>query len=345
MLYFLLDKREECIQKLNEHYDAVGCNYSCKTYPFIPPHFSGNFWWARSDYLTNLDKLDESLNVRQSAEFWLFRKAPLFYSIYNSMIDHYRTIYPKNMYIQNDINNTNDTNLGFIILRNVTSKESNKYWIECYNCIRDFYPNNEIVIIDVTSNKTFVIEKNLIKTTIVNSEYSGHYDIIPYLYYLENRYFKQAVIIKDTMFFTKHFDFKQENSFLWQFEHNWDDDKTEIELITKLDNFQPLLQTYLNKSLWKGCFQSMSFISHDCLKQINLKYNLLNLHKFIKDNHTNSCFGRIFAVMLTIENGENKKSICGDFHYTHTFNTNYDNFMLNKVNNIYWLSPIIHVAT
>jgi len=52
--YYTLTQFEININLLN-YYDAVGCSLS--TYPKV--HFSGNFWWARSDYL---NKLSEPIN-------------------------------------------------------------------------------------------------------------------------------------------------------------------------------------------------------------------------------------------------------------------------------------------
>ena len=46
---YTLSKHELNVDLLN-YYDAVGCNLSL--YP--KPHFSGNFWWARSEYLMKL---------------------------------------------------------------------------------------------------------------------------------------------------------------------------------------------------------------------------------------------------------------------------------------------------
>ena len=344
MLYFLLDKHNDCIQKLNENYDTVGCNYYCKMYNRIPPHFSGNFWWASTNYLKSINKLDENLRDRGTCEFWLFRNAPLFYTMHNSGIDHYYDIYPKQLYqpITNTTIETNKPDFGFIILRNVISEDSNKYWIECYSCIRKFYPQHKIVILDGSSNKQYIIEKELTNTTIVYSNNSS-YGIAPYLYYLENKTFSRAVIIKDTMFFTKYVEFDSDNRFLWQFEHHWDDKDSEIDLIKKLDNSQPLLDLYLDKSLWKGCFESMSTISHDFLQKIHAKYNLYKISSFIKDDLANCCFERVFAVIFIIENGGQKQAICGDFHWTTLLSTTYTNYFINKLNKTYWLSPITKI--
>ena len=42
--------------------------------------------------------------------------------------------------------------IGFIIIRNINSYKTLKYWYTCYKCIRNFY-KEKIVIIDDNSDK------------------------------------------------------------------------------------------------------------------------------------------------------------------------------------------------
>ena len=37
---------------------------------------------------------------------------------------------------------------GFIITRHVNSENTNKYWNHCVKCLRTFYPEKKIVIIE-----------------------------------------------------------------------------------------------------------------------------------------------------------------------------------------------------
>ena len=53
------------------------------------------------------------------------------------------------------------TNVGFIILRHVRCPDTNSYWIKCYNSIRNFYPENGILIIDDNSDLNFVTQIEL----------------------------------------------------------------------------------------------------------------------------------------------------------------------------------------
>jgi hypothetical protein len=95
MEYFLVEHAEKCIEKLNQGHTTVGILYSKSP----TPHYSGNFWWAKTSYLRTLPYL--SMISTHEAELWLLmnHKCKL-YSMHNSCIDHYRFSYPKKIYTQ-----------------------------------------------------------------------------------------------------------------------------------------------------------------------------------------------------------------------------------------------------
>ena len=72
------------------------------------------------------------------------------------------------------------TDLGIIILRHVNNVCTNKYWINCYKCIRQYYPENKILIIDDNSNYEYISNEVLYKTRIIKSEYPGRGELLPY---------------------------------------------------------------------------------------------------------------------------------------------------------------------
>jgi hypothetical protein len=57
--------------------------------------------------------------------------------------------------------------IGFIILRHVNNELTNKYWIHCYKCIREFYPENKILIIDDNSDYKYITNEVLYKVSSV----------------------------------------------------------------------------------------------------------------------------------------------------------------------------------
>jgi hypothetical protein len=266
--------------------------------------------------------------------------------MFNSNIDHYYAKYPKELYNTNSSDIIiKSTNIGFIILRNVDIYNNNKYWIACYDSIRQFYPENTIIIYDISNNKNIIMEKKLINTQIIYCTNNTKSIFNAYLYYLDNKLFDKAVILKDKVCLTKQIVFNNNDSFLWQFEHKWDDVTTEMQLIKELDNNTELIDLYNDKESWKGCFESMSFISHELLAKINSRYNIYKLLNLINNNSLNSAFERVFALMFIIQNNKYTVPICGDIHWTTLCPISYSNYLLNKHNDLYWPYPMTTICS
>ena len=75
MEYFLIDKWQTCVEKLEEGYDCCGVNYqghaaNIKNEIVAIKIFNGNFFWANSEYI---NKLDNSIlwEHRYSSENWI----------------------------------------------------------------------------------------------------------------------------------------------------------------------------------------------------------------------------------------------------------------------------------
>lgn len=97
MLHFLVEKHQHCINILNnKNVDTIGCNYH-PNMNNIPQHWSGNFWWAKSQYLSNLPSL-QNITSSNDCEFWLFKNNPAFIELHNSQVNHYHEYYPKHKY-------------------------------------------------------------------------------------------------------------------------------------------------------------------------------------------------------------------------------------------------------
>ena len=188
--------------------------------------------------------------------------------------------------------------IGFIILRHVKNKLTNKYWIHCYECIRKHYPENGILIIDDNSNYQYITSQILYNTTIIQSEFPGRGELLPYYYYLKNKLFDSAVILHDSVFVNANIDFSVEKyAMIWEFEHIWDQIPEETIMI-QVFNDNELLSFYNNKSLWKGCFGGMVVIRHDFLIEINNKYDISKLLGVVLNRNNRCSFERVIACLL-----------------------------------------------
>jgi len=101
---------------------------------------------------------------------------------------------------------------GFILTRHVNSEITNMYWNHNIKLLRTFYPNSKIIIIDDNSNYIYVKPMFEYKNIeIIQSEYPGRGELLPYIYYLKNKWFDKAIIIHDSVFFHKRFNFDKYN--------------------------------------------------------------------------------------------------------------------------------------
>jgi hypothetical protein len=81
MEYFLIEKYNLCLNELNSGWDAVGVKirltpnkfwWENSNLGYRPRHFSGNFWWSKSDFIKKLPDIKVlSLCDRHEAEFWI----------------------------------------------------------------------------------------------------------------------------------------------------------------------------------------------------------------------------------------------------------------------------------
>jgi hypothetical protein len=113
MTYFNIDKWRKCISLLKDGYDTVGVNWLPD---HMYPHYSGNYWWAKSSYIKKLPKIKlpreagfisqfdikNSLGQpelhKQDAEFWLGMATPNAGCLHKSHQLHYSHEYSLEKY-------------------------------------------------------------------------------------------------------------------------------------------------------------------------------------------------------------------------------------------------------
>lgn len=77
MMYCLVNHSDSCLQLLMNNYDTVGCNYRGKGED--PQHYSGNFWWAKSSYLSRLDCT--KFETKYDVELGLMSETPKYFNV------------------------------------------------------------------------------------------------------------------------------------------------------------------------------------------------------------------------------------------------------------------------
>ena len=247
---------------------------------------------------------------------------------------------------------------GFIVLRHVNSESTNRYWNQCVKLLRCHYPEQQIVIIDDNSNYDFVkAEFDYKNVEIIQSEYPGIGELLPYIYYARNKWFDDAVFIHDSVFFHTTYDFlkiiNNTNSYnvysLWYFV-NMDSGIDNILRISDLLNNNNDIKKHISewyKHEWRSCFGVMSLINYNFLKNIIDKYNLTILLDIVINRHDRCALERIMGVIFYLETGKNndifgcinennKKSKLCDYTYD-------EYIQLFRKNNI--LSSVVKVWT
>lgn len=202
--------------------------------------------------------------------------------------------------------------VGFFILRHVTDAASDRYWKEAHACVRRYYPDASIVILD--DNSSVPCEPPDSNTTVVQSEFPRRGELLFYHYFLKLHPFDIAVFLHDTVFFNSHIEFGDVTTYkmLWEFEHEWDEPIMERALLRSLTNARPLLERYEQRSEWKGCFGAMCVIAHDFLARLDAKYTLSNLIMRVMSRHGRKCAERVIGCMLNEEAPH--ASVLGNIH-------------------------------
>lgn len=91
MEYFTIECWRDCVEELND-YDVCGVNW--RTTPL--PHFSGNFWWARADYITSLP--GHIGRGYYDPEMWIGLRSPTVKCFHATDFSHYDHPYPAHKY-------------------------------------------------------------------------------------------------------------------------------------------------------------------------------------------------------------------------------------------------------
>jgi len=220
----------------------------------------------------------------------------------------------------------------FIILRHISKKEHQEHLLKCFISIRRFYPNHKVTILDDKSDTSLIkdMDEQLIKDKTINIIYNTYErslaELFPYKYISELKNNNKFVILHDTTYFIKYYDFSNINDkFLFQFNnHEWDELKKETDLLSKLNNNEKLIKLYMTYNNWAGALGVMTVTNSSFIKDIYEKYNLSILENLLSNRKQRMCLERIIAAIFFIEKKVTLEncSLFGDY-YGNTKNENY----------------------
>jgi len=231
---------------------------------------------------------------------------------------------------------------GFIIVRHVNSEKTNRYWNHNIKLLRTLYPLKKIVIIDDNSNYHFVKSQFKYKNIeIIQSEFPGRGELLPYYYFLKHKFFQNAVIIHDSVFIHKRINFESLKGLnvipLWFFYS----DKENIDNTKRLTSYlknNTSINNKITKELnilgmltneWFGCFGVQSYINLSFLEGLQEKYNITNLIQAVRCRADRCCLERIFGAIFFTECPSlfSKKSLFGNIMTYQQWGYSFDQYM------------------
>ena len=198
--------------------------------------------------------------------------------------------------------------LGFVVIRHVCSKQTDLYWKESYRCIRKWYPEAPILIIDDSSNREFLVEDIVLTncTVIYDTRHKGAAELLPYYYFHLLHPFDTAVILHDSAFLQEHLNFELDDGEpcrkLWTFHHGFDQELSDItyQACIRLPGYHEYARLFHVPEEWSGCFGAMAIVRWDFLDSINQQENLFaNWLPFVRSREVRYGIERAFALVLT----------------------------------------------
>ena len=251
---------------------------------------------------------------------------------------------------------------GFIITRHVNSERTNRYWNQSVKLIRTFYPRRQIVVIDDNSVQDFVkADHNYKNLQVIQSEYKGRGELLPYVYLLRYKWFPNAVILHDSVFVHRHVPFEAISIPvlpLWHHSYDKENLPNLLRIASGLTNQRHLINKLNGSSInilgltnklegFSLCFGVQTYINLDFLEKIEMKYRISRLVDYVFNRTDRCALERIMGLIFCEEFPRIKaiKSLFGDIVTQYrSFGYNYDNY-LEDIQKGRALRPFVKVWT
>ena len=196
----------------------------------------------------------------------------------------------------------NEKTYVFVILRNIQHASDNELWLSCYHSIRQFYTNQIIIIDDNSAINTF--NGKLVNTEIIQSEYNGAGEILPYVYFQKNQWADTMIFLHDSMSLHRAFtedELDHEVVFHWHFtETSQDNIKKAIAILSVLHVPDEVIKYAANEK-WLGCFGGAMIIDASVIDMLEAKYNISTLTTYIRTRTQRQIIERVIGILLSYE--------------------------------------------
>ncbi len=207
--------------------------------------------------------------------------------------------------------------------RCVRKPEHNRLYKESYKYIRQRYPNVKIVIIDDNSDKKILEEMPMENVEIIQSEFPGAGEYLPYYYTLTRKLFKKAILIQDSMFLNSNinFDSLTDYKLLYYFDEEDKNDKNyvgnlikQIEVLSRKDE---LMDFYKSRN-WVSCWGGAAGITLEFLERLERELSISKLKDVIKNRDDRIAFEHLIGLvcMFLKNKPRNEVSFFGSFQDT-----------------------------
>jgi len=196
--------------------------------------------------------------------------------------------------------------LSIFVTAHITHEAHNYALQLCITNIRNHYENNRIFIINDNSTISLDNFKDKELITVIDSEFKGAGESLFLYYYhkMENPS-KKAIYIHDSMFLispipTEILDNLTTIKFLLSFGKNYKI-KEQEDFISKLNE-----GASINKNQnWVACYGGTCIITHDYLKKLQNKYNIISIVPFITRRSEREIYERILGSVVSYDLSEN----------------------------------------
>jgi len=169
-----------------------------------------------------------------------------------------------------------------------------------------------IVIVDDGSNPEYLTSVSFPDCEVIQSEFIGRGELLPYYYLVTRKLFAKAMILHDSVFLQAPLDFDSVHDvrFLWDFPmHDGQSFNDAADLLSRHFHWTMPYDQYT--TAYRGCFGVQSIISYDFLRALAETHPLFSLLESVTTRRHRMALERIFAICC-YESTRVDPPMCGD---------------------------------